>query len=264
MANQFFGGGVSDNWDTAGNWTSAKPGAADTVVVPASTTRSILTGLNDENAVKLAKMWVQEGYNGNIGASGTELFISADLMKFEGSGQLFWKAGDDVSALAIIKARPATAGLTSVTLSGTGGTDFTAIHVQQGKVDIGAGLDTLALLTVNGDSIVSLGSGTTVTDMRHNAGTMTANSVGATTIICGGIFNLDTVISPATFEVWGGVVNLMFGGTYSNTIDIHGGLVDFTRSAQLKTVDSINIFGGDLKINDNVTLGSATAIKDYR
>lgn len=264
MADQFWGGGTSDNWDTGGNWTSAKPVAADTVVAPASTTRSILTGLNDENAIALTKMWVQEGYNGNIGASGTELYITTALMKFEGSGQLFWKAGDAVSALAIIKARPATSGITSVTLSGTGTTDFTAIHVQQGKVDIGAGLSTLALLTVNGDSIVALGSGTTVTDMRHNAGTMTANSVGVTTVICGGIFNLDTVITGTTFEVWGGQVNLMFGGTYSNEINIHGGVVDFTRSAQLKTVNDINIFGGDLKINDNVTLGSATAVKDYR
>lgn len=264
MPNQFWGGGTSDNWDTGGNWTSAKPVAADTVVCPASTIRSILTGLNDENGVALTKMWVQEGYTGDIGSSGTELFITTALMKFEGSGKLFWKAGDAVSALAIIKARPATSGITSVTLSGTGTTDFTDIHVQQGRVVIGAGLSTITNLTVNGDSDVTLGSGTTITDMRHNAGTITANSVGVTTVICGGIFNLDTVITGTTFEVWGGQVNLMFGGTYSNTINIHGGMVDFTRSAQLKTVDDINIFDGDYKINDNVTLGSATAIKDYR
>lgn len=264
MADQFWGGATSGDWNTAGNWTSAVPVSTDTVVVPASTIQSITTGLDDENAVALTKMWVQEGFNGDIGSSGTELFITTALMKFEGSGKLFWKAGDAVSALAIIKARPATSGITSVTLSGTGTTDFTDIHVQQGRVVIGAGLSTVTNLTVNGDSDVTLGSGTTITDMRLNIGTLTADSVGATTIIHGGVFNLNTVISPATFEVWGGQANLMFGGTYTNIIDIYGGVVDFTRSAQLKTVNAINIFGGDLVINDNVTLGSATAIKDYR
>ena len=116
MANQYWGGGVSGDWDTAGNWTSAKPGNNDNVIFPASTTQAITSGQTDENAIDVDLLWFQEGFDANVGSSGNELYISADKLIYEGGGQLWFKAGDTVCDLVIIKARPATSGITSVNL----------------------------------------------------------------------------------------------------------------------------------------------------
>lgn len=252
MATQAWGGGVSGSWDTAGNWTSAKPGNNDTVLFPASTTQAITSGHTDENAIDVDLLWVQEGFDQDIGASGSELYISADLLKFEGGGRLFFKAGDTVTDLAIIKARAASSGITSVVLNGTSTTDYTDVRIQRGKVSVGANLSTMASLRVGGDSDVTIAAGSTITDYAQYAGSVTNNSTLTNAVICDGIFNQDTVVTGTTFDVYGGQVNILTTGTHP-LINIYGGFVDFTRSANLKTVTTLNVFGGDYKTNELVT-----------
>jgi hypothetical protein len=261
MATQSWGGGVSGDWDTAGNWTSAKPGNNDTVLFPASTTRAVSSGQTDENAIDVDTLWFQEGFNANVGSSGNELTISADLLKFEGGGQLWFKAGDTVVDLAVIRARPATSGITSVYLNGTGTTDYTDMRIQRGNVAIGSNLSTVTKLWVGPDTIVSIASGSTITDYRQSGGVVTCDSTLTNAEICAGTFNLDTVVTGTTFDVYGGIANILFGGTHP-LINLYGGFVDFTRSGTLKTVTTMNVYGGDYKYNELVTF--TNPVNDYR
>jgi len=264
MATQAWGGGTGA-WGTAGNWTSAVPLSNDTVLLPASTTQGVTSGQTTQNAVDPDLIWVQEGANYDIGSSGSELYISADLLKFEGGGKLFFKAGDTGVDLAIIKARAATSGITSVTLNGTGTTDYDAIHIQRGIVALGSTMvgvtgAPIITLTVGGDSSVTVGAGSTYTNYTQYGGTVTNNSTFTNTRIWGGTFNQDTAVTGTLFDVYGGTANILFGGTHP-TINVYGGMVDFTRSASLKTITTLNMFGGSYKTNQLVTI---TTLNDYR
>ena len=264
MATQYWGGGVSGAWTTAGNWTSAVPVDDDTVIFPATSTQAVTSAHTAENDVDVDLLWFQEGFDASIGSSGSELYISADKLIFEGGGQLWLKAGDTICDLVIIKARPATSGITSVYLNGTGTTDYTDIRIQRGNVAIGATLQGAAAavpsLWVGGDSIVSVAAGSTFTTYRQNGGTVTCHSTLTGAVICGGVFNQDTVVTGTTFDVYGGAVNILTAGTHP-LINLYGGFVDFTRSGNLKTVTALNVYGGDYKTNALVT---HTAINDYR
>jgi len=258
---EYWNGSASGDYDAAGNWVTASPTSGD-VIYPASTTQGVTSGCDNENAHDYDTMWIQEGANYDLGSAGTPMYMSADLLKFEGGGKLFFKGGDVVTDLVVIKARPATANITSVTLTDGGTHGFTAICVQQGNVSIGASLtDTITTLTVMGQSIVTLGASNVVTTYTQTGGTVTASTAPAESRIYGGVFNLDTaVLGAGGIDIYGGIVNILTTGTHP-LINLWGGYLDLTRSGNLKTVSVLNVYGGEYKTNKLVTL---TALNDYR
>jgi len=265
MATEIWNGTTSGNWDTAGNWVTIKPAANDNVSFPASATQDITSGCDNENGIDVDELWIQEGANYNLGTVSVPVYISADLLKFEGGGSKFYKAGDTGCDLAIIKARPASSGITSVTLNGTGTTDYTDIRIQQGKVTVGPTLDAVATgdvpsLRVMGDSEVTVSAGSTFTNYQQGGGVVTNHSTLTNAVICNGTFNQDTVVTGTTLDIWGGVVNILIAGTHP-LINLYGGFLDLTRTSALKTVSVLNVYGGDYKTNGRVTL---SAVNDYR
>jgi hypothetical protein len=238
-----------------------QPASNDTVIYPASNTQAVTSQHTDENAVDCDLIWWQQGYDANIGSSGNELYTSADKLIFEGGGQLWFKAGDTVCDLTIIKARPATSAITSVNLNGTGTTDYTDVRIQRGNVAIGASLSTMTSLWIGRDTIVSIAAGTTITDYRQSGGSVTCHSTLTNAEIQGGTFNLDTVVTGTAFDVRGGLVNILFGGTHP-LINVYDGMLDLTQSGSLKTVTTLNMWGGDYKTNALVTF--TNPVNDYR
>lgn len=233
--------------------------SADRGIFPASNTQAVLSNHDDHNAVDAALIWFQEGFNANIGSGGSELFTSAGIVRYEGGGQLFLKAGDNRINLTIIRARAASAGITSVTLIGTGTTDYEDIIVQRGNVSLGGSMADIASLTIMRDSIVSLASGTTAVLLEMTGGTFNSNGAITTADICGGVLNQDTAVIGTELRMKAGTVNLLFGGTYP-LINQYGGHIDLTRSSDVKIITEWNIYGGTYAINELTT----ATINDYR
>ena len=268
MATQIWQGSTGD-WDTGGNWSgAAKPGNNDTVIFPASNEQAVTTGHTDENAIDPDLIHIQEGYDSDIGGSGSELYISGDLIRHEGGGALWLKAGDNAVDEIVINTQPAAAGATNATLIGTGTTDYSKIVVLRGRVTLGANMAEagagMTLIVgkrnnVTGDAIVTAGSGTTYLVVRQYGGTLTNESAITTLEMTNGVLSQDTA-TITTVNMTGGVLNYLFGGTIA-TVNLYGGLFDPTRSGVAKTVTTLNVYGGEYRDN---SLTTYTTINDYR
>ncbi|MGB2987238.1 MAG: hypothetical protein WBE26_15315, partial [Phycisphaerae bacterium] len=87
MATTYWTGGISTDYDTVGNWTNGIPAANDTVIVPASATRSIMPN-SSQTLIQVEAFLVRDGYRGDIGAPGNPLIIAAKKMIYRGLGTL--------------------------------------------------------------------------------------------------------------------------------------------------------------------------------
>ena len=236
-------------------------GAGNRGIFPASILQGVTSAHTAQNAVAPAMIWFQEGFNANIGSSGSELYTSPVILRFEGGGELWFKAGDDAVTNTIIRARPASSALVSANLNGTGTTDYTNVIIQRGNVAIGGSLSTMASLAIMAESVVSMAAGSTVTLLEMLGGTFNNNATVTTAEVSGGVLNQETAVITTELRVKGGQVNLLFGDTYP-LINQYGGFVDFTRSSDVKIVTTMNIYGGDYKYNALTTF--TNPVNDYR
>lgn len=82
-------GTTSGAFATAGNWDNGVPVTGDTALVSASAVRGI--DGSDQSAVLLAKFFVPEGFEYDVGSSSTPLRIGTSLAEFYGQGSVYWK-----------------------------------------------------------------------------------------------------------------------------------------------------------------------------
>lgn len=259
---------IWDSTDGAYNtgFAATKPGANDTSIYPASNNQAVLSEHTDENGVDQDLIWIQEGFSPDIGANGSELFTSADKLIHEGSGALWFKAGDALCDEVIINTQAATSGITNATLIGTDTTDYDKITILRGRVTLGANLSSdLTRLTIGrrtnplSDAFVTMGAGSVVPTLLQYAGTLNNESAITTAYLTNGTLTQDTA-TITTVYMTGGTLLYLFGGTIAE-VNVYGGLFDPTRSGRQKTITVLNMFGGNYADNALTTYGT---INDYR
>jgi len=214
MAETRWTGASSGSWTTAGNWSAGVPdgsgGSYDPVVFPASSTQAVTADHTAQNAVDMSALYLQRGFNADIGSAGNELYISAGNVYHFGGGALHLKAGDAAVDDVYIDAEPASGTTLSASLVGTGTTDFTNIHLIRGVTTISSTVTTITLLEVGqrssvGDVTLTKSGTATITTMDMWSGVVTNNGV-ITTLLMGGGTLTQLTSAAGTIKQTGGLI----------------------------------------------------------
>lgn len=237
--------GTTDAWDLAGNWTIIVPVTGEDVRIPGESGQAIQTGLS-QAAVDLNSLIVDAPYAQAIGGVGNELTISADLVKFFGSGNFYYKDGNGTTDVMLIHSGAMTNTIQvggdtitdctllrgSVTIAGDLGTMTTLRigHVtnRESDVDLTVTAGAGALTTVEqGGGVVSCALAATTWNMA--AGTTTySGSIALTTLVQkGGYMHYTSTGAITTAWVYGGATLDLMGGrkTVTNLYRLPGSRV---------------------------------------
>ena len=251
---------AANNFDSG-----ALPANGDTVIVENSSSE-ILYGL-DQSAVTLAVLTIRQSFTGKIGlprsnANGyveyreTFLAISATTINVgegegNGSGRIKLDTGANQAALNVHnKATRAETGIACLLWKGTHADN--TLNVIKGDVGVaffGGETATVATLKVgylsnqSGDSSVVCGSGTTLTTVEVRGGQVELNSNVTTITQTGGSVNLRGSATVTTWNLDGGIAYYCSSGT-ATLINVGGGVLDFRRDMQARTVANLNAYQG--------------------
>lgn len=253
-----------NDWSIAANWAeNAVPVAADDVVIDRGSV-DILYGLA-QSGVTLTSLTIRAAYIGNIGlptrnASGyeeyraTQLAISATTCTIgqgdgTGSGRIKLNFGSVQTALTVFgMGTSIERGLAALLWKGTHASNVVNIYSGTFGVAVFSGeTAVIATLRQTGGSIVT-STGTTLTTIDKNGGTLETFS-GATTVTNrgGGI----TLWAGAftTINILQDTINYNSTGTITNLNVYDGGVADFDTVNQARTVTNCTIVSGS-KITD--------------
>jgi len=210
----------------------------DDLRFPSSTTQSAITNMAALQAIDLDLVRTDEGYSGNVGADGTPMVVSADLVKVFGSGEFHYKDGDLTTDLIIIDAANAS---TVISLDGT---TLTEIIVLRGKVTIQSSAGAITRLQVHyhgnraTDANVTIESGAgTITDLLQTGGIVRCNAAVTNARIDGGTLIQD-IATITTLEINSGLVDYDFGGIIA-TARVRGGELNLMRNDDAKTITTL-------------------------
>ena len=257
-----------NDWNTAENWSGgAVPVDNDHVIIPAGKP-SILYGLG-QSTVELDSFKVLEGYSNTIGGTDSAYlrFTLGSNNPFEyqstGKGWIDLGASADSQPIIFDTASPTT-GLYGLSLKGTA---MTYVNVVGGNVGIGTeGDDTTTeasnISTYSSTANVTIGASVTDVDgnpidsLTMHGGTVTSlgADIAAVTINSGTLNLKETVNVAGAFTMHKGTVNHEGAGTIA-ALTMNGGTYDTTKTPIAKTLTTVKINAGTLKIDhDKVTL----------
>ncbi len=209
----------------------------------------------------LDALLVEPGYASNIGSSGSELNISADLVKFFGSGDFYYLDGAGTTDVVLIKS-----GSMSNTIE-LGGDTITTCTILRGTVTLAGTIGTMATLRVGhvtnreSDAIVTIAAGATAYTAVHQAGgSVTCGSVTTTWNQNAGVSTYHGAIAMTTLQLKGGRMNYTSTGTLTTAWVYGGAVLDLTGGA--KTVTTLYILPGGKAIYDE-SLVTVTNLNDW-
>lgn len=262
MAGTNYWQGTTDNYDTDGNWTLIKPVVDDRVLIPETNKQAILVGLDNENTIDLNEIYVARGFAANIGSTGTPWYISADLLKFFGSGEFWYKVGDAATdRLEIQAAKPSTV----VNLdNGTG--VMTLAQLTRGTITVVGDITTAIVGYVTNrltDAKVEFTSAAgTVTLLKQYGGTVTAANVLTTVDHVDGTFVRTGTTALTTLYNHGGTCYYDGTGTVT-TAHVFGGVLDLNRTLAEKTITTCYLYpGGELKHDETIHTVNIIYVKE--
>jgi predicted lipoprotein with Yx(FWY)xxD motif len=254
-------GGTDTDWSTPANWTApTEPITGDTAIIPATTTRDIAG--SDESAVDLAAWLIEAGYLGNIGSSGSELNISASLIKFFGSGDFYFLDGAGTTDSVLINSGSMT---NSIELGGDTITDCTILR---GTVTLAGTIGTMANLRIGhvtnreSDVVLTIAAGATAyTAVDQAGGTVTCGSAATTWNQTAGTSTFHGAIAMTTLNLKAGSMHYTSTGTLTTAWVYGGAVLDLTGGT--KTVTDLYLLPGSEAIYDS-DLVTITTLHDWR
>jgi hypothetical protein len=254
--------GVTDAWSTASNWTgSAVPVDGDLVIIPATNSQAIQTGL-DQNGVELVGLYIEAGYTPNIGSSGNHLIIHTDKLEHHGSGSLFFTlvgapTTDDNFDHVIIDSNNLT---NAATITAQTSTRSRLFEITKGKVDFTTAsvFDTATKIACsyrsNPSTDVNLtipaGAGT-VTDLFMDGGYCEAHPLISNLHARSGVLKKKTTTCTKIHQT-GGLINYELTGTIAELNGL-AGTFDATRTLDIKTITQANLFPNHRLVGINNT-----------
>ncbi len=272
--------GTDGSWSTAANWSdTAVPITGDDVIIPATSTQAITSGLS-QAAVDLHSLTVEEGYSKNIGTSTTSLNIGVGngtdpYVLHQGSGTLYLDL-DSAGDITIDAPNWSNA----CTLDQTGASVFgSPITVLRGKLIAGStvdGNDASGQLYVSyrnniiGDAIVDwTGSDEPPQSIYMNGGTLYLKrglGAGAPYIYMTDgrvVYDEDSIAGVTDIIMAGGVADIRGIGDTIYTLPvisnafIGGGVLTLENDPRTKSIAQLLVMPGGLAlIPSNVTVTS--------
>jgi hypothetical protein len=263
MANKLWVG-TDGNYGTAGNWSpSGVPIAGDHVRIPASSTQSITSGL-DQSAVAIASFIVEEGYAGELGTSAAYLQIDPDRFEFNGTGQSWIDIGSAEIDVQVIGTATAATGERGLYLKGSAIDELTVLGGNVGVAAKFGETATVATCRVTGSTAdVWIGSGTTLTTLSVTAGMVRLRAAATTVAVYGGTVYTEETGAITTVNLSGGTIYPNSSGTIT-TANLLGGTADFTKSGLSRTVSTLKQNPGSTLTYDPAVLTITTrSAPDY-
>lgn len=183
-------------------------------------------------AVDVNSIFVGPGYTLSIGGSGAHFDISADKVHYQGStGKLWLKDGGGTTDRVVMDSTDSNP-LSHDCLS-LAGTTFTRLTCLRGMGTIEASCTVTNIIVgsrnpgVTESKLVINAGANSPTTAQQWSGIVTSNANPTTLIMFGGTWTQDiTVIT--NIIMYGGRLNLDFGGTYAS-VQHYGGQIDCTR-----------------------------------
>jgi hypothetical protein len=226
--------GTTNDANTAGNWTDGLPTTDDDLMFLSEYAGTTALSVNPaaHTAVDVNSIFVGPGYTLSIGGSGAHFDISADKVHYQGStGKLWLKDGGGTTDRVVVDSTDSSP-LTHDCLSLAGDT-FTRLTVLRGKCTIESGCTCTNIIVgsrnpgVNEAKLVINSGADSPTTAQQWAGIVESNANPTTLIMFGGVWTQDiTVIT--NIIMYGGRLNLNFGGTYAS-VQHYGGIIDATQ-----------------------------------
>lgn len=248
--------GTTDNWGTAGNWTGIEPVDDDSVLIPEVSAQEIQTGL-DNSGVDLDDLIVARGFLANIGASGNQLKLAADLIKFWGGGEFWFQtaqaAAEVTDELQVIAATPDII----VNLSDDGTSSITKAILHRGNITSSADITNLQAgfaTNINTDLTLAITSGAgTLAALQQYGGVVTAANVITTVQKSAGTLIKTGTTAIATLWNLGGDTIYNSTGTLV-TAHVVRGILDMTQTAKETTITDLWLYpDGQIKYDDKLT-----------
>jgi len=268
-------GGADNDWNTAGNWEGAAvPVSNDVVIFTGSPTPPTLN--LDQGAVDLDALIIARNYSGDIGSSGNELKIAADVVHYMGSGDFYYQHASHGDTLftdliiidGAIAANSASAPTVEISSEESDNDKISHIMVNRGAVTVAASNGNMPRLTVGyisnpvTDALVTYASAaTTLAKLVQHGGRVNCNVALTDALVGGG------VLIQASY----GITNLVMSGgttqykddTTITLADLHGGVLDLMQSPDVMTITTTFVHPGADIIYNNA-LHTLTYFYDFR
>ncbi len=257
MANKTWAG-TDGNYGTAGNWSpSGVPSTGDHVRIPASSSQSITSGL-DQSAVAIGDFIVEEGYTGEIGTAAAYLQIDPNRFEFNGAGQAWIDIGSAAIDVQVLGTATAATGERGLYLKGSAIDELAVLGGNVGVAAIHGETATVTTCRVTGTSAdVWIGAGVTLTTLRVNAGTVRLRCAATTVAVYGGTLYTEEAGAITTVNLEGGTIYPNSSGTVT-TLNAEGGTADFTKSGLARTVTTLKQNPGSTLTYDPAVLTITT------
>jgi len=250
------------DWDNTASWsTGVLPVSTDTAVFDGvSSVVSVTSNLN-QTGVDLARIEISPEYTGDIGSTGSPLQIDATVVLHRGTGTLYLKGdgggiGVQVDSTNLVDA---------LVLSGT--STLLTLDVKKGHATVDNTVTNLGGVRVIGDKaivIIEANGAEKITSIIQQAGFCENNrplsDAAAIAIVNGGVFVHENG-AVTQLHVQGGTCE--WNAVETLTLGLVGrGLLDFTRSGNVKTVSALVILPGAEVFTTSQTTVAATT--DFR
>lgn len=244
-------------WDYATNWSPAGvPVATDNVYLENSS-QSVLTGL-DQSAVALGSLNIAQSFTGVIGTALAYLQITAAIVNIgyhfgpgQAAGSSLLKLDLGTTAATIIVFNSGiSADTTRPAIRLKYVNAATALEIRKGEVGIAietGEVSTGSVITpsyvdnIESDAKVYIGSGVTLGTLTKKGGYCILRSAVTTIINYAGELVTEGAGAITTLTAKGGNVISNSTGTITNCVSNEKGTIDFTKSAQPRTVTNCTI-----------------------
>jgi len=259
--------GIDGDWENTSNWGATTPVDGDTVIIPNGVTASITTNV-DQSGIDLALLQVDQGYPGNIGASGTPLKIAATKVVHRGSGTLYFFSGMNTATVASnlettdwvlvdsdggahidgISITRITAIKGTITLAGSLGvtvhTNQTAALPADVEIAHRSNRSSDVQMTKNCASLASTGT------MRIMGGYTETTGAVPVMQISGGIVKHANGSAITTLTMTGGYLQYNSTSTLVTAHVFAGAVLDLSGNSLQKTITTLNVYSGGTVIMD--------------
>ena len=237
-------GDTSNVLNTGGNWTTgAAPVSNDAAQFLAAydgATYAPATSMAALTAVDLDYLYVQEGYTRDIGASGSELDISADRVDHFGSGHLWYKDGAGTTDAFTVCSSHANPSQAVCTITGA---TITRLAVLRGGVTVTGtvtNIDVGYKTSPSTDSKLTIGSAATVATLTQWGGVVNSSAALTTVSVVGGYLTQSTATITTLRVLGGGRVLYKFGGgTIADCILAAGAILDLSQATGQVTITNL-------------------------
>lgn len=244
------GGGTTDNWSDAANWTlDIVPGTHDTVVLDATSTKNMVI----DTDIEVKSLQVTSAYTGTITNNNKNVGALAGGVIFAGTGSLALGNGTYT-----VVGNWSTAGQQSEI------TGSPILHIYNVATAVATGIETYANVETNSSANITLTGTLKISGNLVSAGTL---NVGSSTIELGGNFT-----NTGTFNAGTGTIKLMgttqtlTGSTTFNSLEKSKSNGTLTLTAgNTFTVQNLKLTGISKakKLTVNTTTGGSSATFTY-